>query len=1303
MPYELRPEAKLKRPARYDESDDSDLSSPPEPRSENGDSVIDSQVSPPPNTLTATPGAPNPLTLPTGAPHLSPNPSPEKDKPEVPRATIPNTSDPRGPLKSRGMAHVKYVKKPSRENASPETKRARHFNKTAKRIATSLEDGPSPAFSAPRPAAFPSLTDNAPPSLPVAIELTKHGMRELVEAMDAEDYERVQKIKRQFAAKYEADTSVWYDSLRKNWPTAVTFEELWPSIRQEIIERILDDFVQKNYPSPFYPVCRILDITKERLDAIMAENARVWTDDEIPPYFKEYRRRYPKTIIDPDEPPPQCVVEAMAFLKQNSLPGSLLGEWQTMPAVEVFNNPNPFYLPTKKEAFELLRRSSQDAQNQASRKQRDDKRLPPPQCRVCGQTGHTYWKLDKNGVHECPRRRQQVAQHNTELEFLRAQASAEIKAFMKRDLAMKNLTPNCSLSESTPIDAAPYLEVWQANRANPNLHSHLQQPAALPEDGRAKYISQLQTNNLSHTGTSLHTKRPLSHRSKAATLGLQYGPPCLLATAATCYLTSESSPIPLFRPIHLDSPSLKRYFFGGSDDKQTETTSVGDAERQVNKDDAEKSGQQDPPSQKRVAKGYSEEDEDAGESQSAWQTITAKFPASPSPSKLGDTIIDYIVPNWVKVLPGFIRKLQNELSMAPGSLAEEIWYQANDPEINPEIIWDASVRVSNELCDEEKAFLKKRAQFTKAALARYLDIPEAQIHPDDVPVIAMCGSGGGLRALVAGTSSYLSSKEHGLFDCVTYTAGVSGSCWLQTLYYSDLTQRSHARIIRHLKNRLGVHIAFPPDALELLVSAPTNKYLLSGLVEKAKGIPDADFGLVDIYGALLAARLLVPKGELSVSEYDFKVSNQRRFTDNGSHPLPIYTAVRHEIPLAEQTDTDVIAAEAKARREAWFQWFEFTPYEMWCEEISAGIPTWAMGRRFENGRTVWRDNGLALPEVRVPLLMGIWGSAFCATLSHYYREIRPLMRSLTGLGGSIDAMISERDDDLVKVHPIDPAAMPNYALGMREFLPASCPESIFEQKNFQFMDAGMSNNLPIYPLLRPGRNVDILVAFDASADVKTDNWLKVADGYARQRGIKGWPVGAGWPPDDESMEDLQKDLDRAQAKSEQQAQEKLEEAKDKSTEDKKGGKKSKDLGYCNIWVGTTEERTSDSAHPEPKQVDEDWELMHPESGITVVYFPFLANPKVPGVDPKVSDFMSTWNFVYTPEQIDSVVNLARANYSEGAERTKRTVRAVYERKKAQREQREKDERERRWRWKLSQGRIAGRRVGGESEHGDQFS
>ena len=57
----------------------------------------------------------------------------------------------------------------------------------------------------------------------------------------------------------------------------------------------------------------------------------------------------------------------------------------------------------------------------------------------------------------------------------------------------------------------------------------------------------------------------------------------------------------------------------------------------------------------------------------------------------------------------------------------------------------------------------------------------------------------------------------------------------------------------------------------------------------------------------------------------------------------------------------------------------------------------------------------------------------------------------------------------------------------------------------------MSNNLPLYPLLRRDRNVDIIVCFDASADIKQENWLSVAERYAKQRSVRGWPVGAGWP------------------------------------------------------------------------------------------------------------------------------------------------------------------------------------------------
>jgi phospholipase A2 len=291
-------------------------------------------------------------------------------------------------------------------------------------------------------------------------------------------------------------------------------------------------------------------------------------------------------------------------------------------------------------------------------------------------------------------------------------------------------------------------------------------------------------------------------------------------------------------------------------------------------------------------------------------------------SAIPDKITNLIVPDWVKMLPGFMRKLQNELSMTPGSLSEEIWQEANDPEINPEIMWDCSVRVSNDICNEEKVFLEKRKKHTLRALAKYLDIPEGKIHPEDVPTIAMCGSGGGLRALVAGSASYLSAKEAGLFDCITYTAGVSGSCWLQTLFYSSIGAQSHSKLIHHLKNRLGIHIAYPPAALSLINSAPTNKFLLSGVVEKLKGVPDADYGIVDMYGLLLAARLLVPKGELNVEAEDLKITNQRQYMDQGQNPLPIYTAVRHEIPLAEQNEKSPKAAKEKAKQEAWFQWFE---------------------------------------------------------------------------------------------------------------------------------------------------------------------------------------------------------------------------------------------------------------------------------------------------------------------------------------------------------------------------------------------
>ena len=702
----------------------------------------------------------------------------------------------------------------------------------------------------------------------------------------------------------------------------------------------------------------------------------------------------------------------------------------------------------------------------------------------------------------------------------------------------------------------------------------------------------------------------------------------------------------------------------------------------------------------------------AEDENSAWSTFSRGFESFSNATDIqwaviSERIVDYILPEWSKVIPFYLNKLQQELSASPGSLANEIWREAHNPYLNPEIEYSAHVRVSEALCDEEKEFLRRRKQVSKVALAKYLGVDEKDIDPEDVPTIAVCGSGGGLRALVAGTGSLLAAEKDGLLDCVTYTAGVSGSCWLQAIHYSTIGRCSMQRVLDHIKGRTGTHIAYPPVALQTLVSAPTDRYLLRGIVEKLKGDGGADFGLVDIYGLLLTARLLVPVGDLEVDDRDLKLSNQQDYIRYGQNPMPIYTAVRHEIPEAIDSDkepaTPAEGAELREKKEAWFQWFEMTPYELFCEEFSAGIPTWAIGRKFEKGTNVLPEEGAYHPEYQMSLLMGVFGSAFCATLSHYYREIRPIMKGLTGFD-AVDELIMGRHEDLSKVHPIDPAIMPNFAYGMDGRLPRTTPESIYKSKYIQLMDAGMSNNLPIYPLLRPGRGVDIIISFDNSADIKQDNWLAVTDGYARQRNIKGWPIGVGWPQDD-STEETERQLDLANDGERPEQAGKPTEAgyeaaarqdidlnarKPKLTDGSMQDKMEKDLGHCTIWVGTKEERTS-SAPPPRKAIDDDedsWStLSSPNAGLALVYLPLLTNPRVPGVDPKTTDFLSTWNFVYTPEQVDKVADLAKANYDEGKEKIKRCVRAVYERRKALREQREDEERRLRYRSLVRKGLL----------------
>ncbi len=71
-------------------------------------------------------------------------------------------------------------------------------------------------------------------------------------------------------------------------------------------------------------------------------------------------------------------------------------------------------------------------------------------------------------------------------------------------------------------------------------------------------------------------------------------------------------------------------------------------------------------------------------------------------------------------------KVVNAFNDLKGNVLKKI----NDSSINPEIEWDAEIRRSNELCDEEKIFLNQRKEYIKESFAKYVGVDVEEIHID---------------------------------------------------------------------------------------------------------------------------------------------------------------------------------------------------------------------------------------------------------------------------------------------------------------------------------------------------------------------------------------------------------------------------------------------------------------------------------------------------------------------------------------------------------------------------------------------
>ncbi|KAJ1962386.1 hypothetical protein IWQ62_003548, partial [Dispira parvispora] len=693
-------------------------------------------------------------------------------------------------------------------------------------------------------------------------------------------------------------------------------------------------------------------------------------------------------------------------------------------------------------------------------------------------------------------------------------------------------------------------------------------------------------------------------------------------------------------------------------------------------------------------------------------------------------------------------------SALSGTFIETIRAGVDDAKLHPEITRDAQVRLGSSLPLEEMAFRRARMQNACKAFANFIGVPEHEVTPDNLPIISLAASGGGYRAMVS-TLGYLTAcQKAGILDCTMYMAGVSGSCWTLMQYFVA-AEGSMEKLGEHISQQITTSLNSVPALAEALTS-PAAATIFAGLVSKYdSGVP---LSLVDIYGTLLMARLLTKSLQAPCESHHIKLTDQQQYLARGEYPMPIYTAVRHEVLQSDGTQTEVadpeqpntasgtglgavlpsldkltsalsvgstvekdnVATSTLVSSETddhtntttaapffsalglyhthRYQWFEFTPYEIGTADEGDGVwvPAWAFGRRFEHGHSVER-----LPEPSVGLYLGMFGSAFCATIAHMVDEVKATLA--TPINHYLESLVKDFQLMVTTTHPIAPSCFhnpfydpspardtpPNTAKDVTHPTMASnmnsgddTPSTLFSSESLCLMDAGMHNNIPFYPLLRPERQVDVILIFDASSDIDQTPWFARAEQYAKNKGIARWPWGASpWPhpnlshpttgPTDDNSP-VEHDNYTGTTRSTLPAGQRTDPLHKLTEEPNPFASGHR----CAIFTRPHPTRPDDAPHFSEEgasgsassrrttcKTAQDAESTNNPSTvnqppISLVYYPLLANPdyEVVDFDPATAAFCSTYNFSYTREQVQHLARLSQYNFDQEVEHLRATLR-----------------------------------------------
>ncbi|KAJ4213024.1 hypothetical protein NW759_011285 [Fusarium solani] len=618
----------------------------------------------------------------------------------------------------------------------------------------------------------------------------------------------------------------------------------------------------------------------------------------------------------------------------------------------------------------------------------------------------------------------------------------------------------------------------------------------------------------------------------------------------------------------------------------------------------------------------------------------------------------------------------------------------------PELQWDAQVRNGSSLHYKERSFIELRKRKISSggddSLHRFLGLPPGErVDPRDIPLVALGGSGGGYRAMYGLTGFILAAKKLGLWDCITWVAGVSGSCWTLAAYYT-IARHDISRLVQHYLN-VASELAHPMSirALDMVARSKRGVYFLIGPLARKAQTSIIGLGIMDIYATLTTTYQLLsrePKGRLSRATFQWSKIWYRSGIDKGLEPMPILTAVRRVPRFSYGSKQDVystssvktlrakgrieknqgsslitaaspaeMAVDTIPRPKRQFQWFEISPLEIGSLDLNRYIPTWAWGRTFISGHSIDRR-----PEQSFSLLLGQCTSAPAGPLTGYISTLLATMAKGTIMARMLSLLnrfLSMKKWEGLWGNPIRAGHDPNPFYGLERPIRARVhtaerslhsPEraKVHHEKNTvcdgirlmadvpaadhsvadmpweaqgrtRLMDSGMSNNLPNHVLARQERGVDIFIAFDASSDVHTGAAIKRLHHFAADFHIElGEETGIFHEPQQDVHFNSQSVTTHG--------------SEIESTYKNH---------YAKVFQGTRRNGQE----------------------IYIVYCPLLPNGVNPGFNPSTASFSTSYNLMWTPDQIKGLLAISEANVCLYAVHTiRRVMRKVYEDKKAHR-------------------------------------